>query len=309
MRRDAVAIALLVGCGGPVPRATEPADRIAPDTFAWKLAGLRATLARSDVALEDGDVVRTCEGLHEAGACVRCEVATHADTSGLDPEMIDGAAIAFARYPTAVLAAARLERVALCRRIRYEGDDPERGPAGVADLAGRRVLVSIEHFAGTPHRYAVFTIEEVVHHEVFHLLDHATQGERALDDREWRALNPPAFSYRDPAIDGERPAGFVNTYATTNELEDRASVFEYLMGHPSWLCEIAAADPIVAKKATLVWRRVARVTGEAFLERHAACFRPEPIAREPAPAKQAKAKHKAKKKAATKPRRGKRGSR
>ena len=68
-----------------------------------------------------------------------------------------------------------------------------------------------------------------------------------------------------------RPAGFVNVYATTNEVEDRASTFEYLIGQPSRLCEIAAHDPTVARKVGVVWKRVAKVMSEKLLRRYAPC--------------------------------------
>lgn len=56
-------------------------------------------------------------------------------------------------------------------------------------------------------------------------------------------------------------------------MEDRASVFEYLMGRPTELCAIADADPIVKKMAAVVWRRFAAVVGDAFLKKHAPCLR------------------------------------
>ena len=54
--------------------------------------------------------------------------------------------------------------------------------------------------------------------------------------------------------------------------EDRASVFEYLMSHADRLCEYAKADPIIAEKTKLVWRRMAAVGGDAFLRRQAPCI-------------------------------------
>ena len=269
VRGVVLVLAVGLGCGSRVvPPATLPALTDG-DTYTRLISGLRATLARSKVEIDTQPVIESCSG---HGKCVRCDVAGRADTAEIDPEMIDGVAIAFARYPTTMLAAAQLEHVALCRKIRFADDDSD-GTAGVAILEDHRLLVSIEHFVGKPHNiYAYFTIEEVVHHELFHLFDYATQAASFRTDHAWEALDPAGFEYRDPAVRSvERPAGFVNSYATTDEAEDRASVFEYLMGQPARLCEIAHDDPIVAAKTAVVWKRVAKVTGDALLHRHAPC--------------------------------------
>ncbi|MBL0217127.1 MAG: hypothetical protein IPQ07_25040 [Myxococcales bacterium] len=272
-------IGIGIGCGAVGPPAApprEPTNLIDAEAFATKIAGLRATLARHRVEIDTAPVIDSCaaDAYRDSlkNRCVRCEVATRANTGGVDPELIDGVAIAFALYPPALLAATKLEHVALCRTIRIQGEPDERAPAGVAILDQHRVLISVEQFVEGAPLYQDFTIEQVVHHEVFHLFDHATSGERAYDDREWHALNPAGFEYRDPAVrDEQRPAGFVNTYGTTNELEDRATVFEYLLGQPTRLCEIAHLDPAVAAKTTTVWKRIARVTGDKLLRQHAPC--------------------------------------
>ncbi len=233
------------------PELVEPAEL---------LEALRATLERDHIVLDAGPVVSACaRGYGVDEWCVRCEIATRRDPAGLDPDMIDAVAIAFARYPMDVLAAVHLEHVSLCRTIRY---DHEHGasPAGLAIAEDRRLMLSLETYRGD------FTLEQIVHHELFHLFDHAMLGAQAYDDHEWHALNPPAFAYADPATEtAARPAGFVNRYATTNEREDRASVFEYVMGQPEALCEIMAIDPIVRAKVTTIRARVGRIMGAARL--------------------------------------------
>ncbi|MDX2090229.1 MAG: hypothetical protein SFX73_20385 [Kofleriaceae bacterium] len=263
-----------VGCAAAAPAAEpprEPANLMDSETFATRISGLRATLARSDIAIDTDPVLETCAGDHHgpASRCMRCDVATRENTGGVDPSLIDGVALAFAAYPPAFLDAAKLEHVALCRSIRWQDGD-KRPPAGVAISDQRRLMISVEYFVDGSPLYEDFTISQVVHHEVFHLFDRATSG--AKSDREWATLNPRGFEYRDPAVSAAtRPAGFVNTYATTNELEDRATVFEYLLGQPRRLCEIADEDPVVAAKVAAVWRRVARVVGVKLLRQHAPC--------------------------------------
>ncbi len=278
MRSIAITVAFAMGCAPPLhPKelpAIEPANLISAETYTARIADLRATLARNGVELDTEPVIRHCAPHAGKTQCLRCDVASRSDTANVDPEMIDGIAIAFARYPDRMIAATKLRHVALCRKIRYENEDPDSGPAGVAITSDHRLLVSIEHFIGKPHdAYDYFTIEQVVHHELFHLLEFDLLGERMMtDDAEWHALNPPGFQYRDPATADARPAGFVNIYATTNEAEDRASVFEYVMGQPTKLCTLAQTDRLVMAKTTTVWNRVVKLMGSKLLERDAPCL-------------------------------------
>jgi hypothetical protein len=267
-------LAFAVGCSAgvrPAQPPREPANLMDSETFANRISGLRATLARNHIAIDTEPVIETCGGEHHGNRCVRCDVATRDNTGGVDPSLIDGVALAFAVYPPSLLEATKLQHVALCRSIRFQGSD-ERPPAGVAISEQNRLMISVEYFVDGSPQSEDFTISQVVHHEVFHLFDRATTGEAVRADREWSALNPRGFAYRDPAITAvQRPAGFINTYATTNELEDRATVFEYLLGQPTRLCEIARADPVVAAKTATVWRRVAKVVGDKVLKLHAPC--------------------------------------
>jgi len=270
MRGWAAILIAGIGCVQPVaPPVVEPQRETLPlidsDVYTARIAGLRATLARNQVDIDTQPLIESCSGRR----CVRCDVASRENTGGVDPTLIDAVALAFAAYPPSLITATRLRHVALCRSIRIHGDAEEPPPAGVALVGQHRLLVSVEAFVdGTP-QHEHFSISQVVHHEVFHLFDHATLGDV---DREWEAINPPGFAYREPA-DAERvrPVGFVNPYATTNVREDRATVFEYLMGQPTRLCEIAQLDPAVAAKTKVVWKRVAKVVGNPFLRRHAPC--------------------------------------
>lgn len=240
----------------------EPVGVIDTTTYDNKLASIRATLARSHIELDSGPVIESCGEHHGIADCVHCDVATRRDTGGIDPDMLDAIAIAFARYPQRVLDISGIQHVALCKEIRYgKVHEGVPQPAGMAMPGEARLLLSLEPVAHIADYGGDFTIEQVVHHEVFHMLDKET------DDHDWHALNPPRFSYRDPAPldESTRPAGFVNNYATTNEREDRASTFEFIIGQPDKLCEIERVDPIVAKKVRVVRARVAKLMGNRGL--------------------------------------------
>ena len=267
-----IAAFVVVGCAVPVrpidvtTTATNAGDQtMSADEFATVTSRLRATLARNSIALDTGTEITNCTGSHLHGRCITCRLAGPGDTAGVAPAMVDEIALAFAMYPDASLAKVDIAHVALCSTIRYSDDDT--GPGGVAILNEARMLLSIEPFHRERDGY---TIAQVVHHELFHLLD-ASARSSAPADREWTGLNVASFAYRDPADMSARPAGFVNGYATTNDDEDRASTFEYVMGQPHKLCELAKTDRVLASKARIVWERAALVVGDAVLRRAALC--------------------------------------
>ncbi|HEX5061440.1 MAG TPA: hypothetical protein VFV99_18865 [Kofleriaceae bacterium] len=258
-----VGLAVVVGCSTPgaqrVPAAALPYD----PGFVASSQRLRATLARDNIELDTQPVITTCDPGDTRKNCARCDVATVLDQ--IEPELVDQMAIAFARYPSSVRKTARLEHVAFCRAITYvRGTD--HGPAGLADPNAHRVYISVEYFRGAGSN---LSIESAVHHEVFHLLDYETLHRE--EDPAWAALNPKGFAYVDPSVGWERPKGFVNTYATTNQMEDRASTWEYLMVQPDDLCDMAAKDPVVAKKVRAIWQRVVKVEGANRLGVSARC--------------------------------------
>jgi len=275
-------LAALAACG-PIataprlPELEEPAKPVEDKVFLERTAMLRATLDRSSIALDTEPTINTCDIPGEKPNCMRCDLATGMDD--IDPDLLDRVAIAIAGYPESVLAAAEIKSLALCRRIRYEGK--EDGPGGVAQIDKQRLLVSVESFMSEDRDS--WAIEQIVHHEIYHLIDHAQLGEAMRADPEWATLKPPGFEYRDPATATSRATGFVNVYATTDEAEDRASTYEYVVARSADLCEVAKTDPIVEAKVEVVWHRIAALGGGAFLKKHAPCVRwvkePKPMAK------------------------------
>jgi hypothetical protein len=278
--RVALALGVLVGCSPPgPPQAPDPVWPADPHV-AEAIGKLNATLARDGILLDTEPVIETClvAAVQDNGTnnCARCEVATALDQ--IDPDLIDQMAIAFARWPSSLRKAAHLEHVAFCKSITYYGKK-DHGPAGLADPNANRVYISVEYFRGAG---TGFSIEATVHHEVFHLLDFQTQGRQWAADGEWQKLNPKGFAYRDPSVDIERQQGFVNGYASTDSMEDRASTFEYLMVRPDDLCTMSANDAALARKAGLLRKRVLRLEGAKSLGLPGPC-KPAPKAKRPDP--------------------------
>ncbi len=258
---------VLAGCGRP-PEARpmsfptlEPDPPFDPSPIG--LADLKSVAGAASIALEIGPApilrTQTC-GADAAGAatahgarCYRCTLAVLEPGPGdalhpLEPALRTLASTLLA-YPHSFLRVARIERIALCRELVAErGADASEHIGGLADGSARRLMVNVGHSPeGRP--------EATLHHEVFHLFDHATAP--GLDhhrDDEWERINPRSFRYGDAS--SELQAGFVNDYARTNPAEDKASVFEYLMSYPEELCARGADDPLLLAKARLLLSRI-----------------------------------------------------
>jgi hypothetical protein len=268
LRGFAIALLLLVaGCGAPPP--TETPRRPITD-----LAKLRASLlARAGITVEARDGGRTvAESVRcrepDGQPCTRCELAGEGDERF--PELVAGVTRAFARYPTHVLKVANLRRVLLCRTLRGPRGDTK--PAGTTFLAEHVLAISLEHAIGDRGEEPT---EGIVHHELFHLIDWETAPETFEDDPAWSELNPAGFAY---GPDQELRRGFVDEYAMTTVAEDRASVFEYMVGAPELACLLAEYDPILAAKIKLLATRLAPKIEIAFLEARAPCATAAPPA-------------------------------
>ena len=250
------------------------------DTYNTRVANLRTTLARADIKLrlagrDETFETASCDPLLPAqsnGTCVRCVLA--GEHTPMDGAVIEAATEAFRRYPTTALAAAGIEHVAVCTEIVYTEPEEVDHPAGVADPASRGLLLSVKHFIAesTYRSGGDFTVDDIVHHEVYHLLENAHSRALMAEDAEWEALNPLGFHYSKALYTEPRQAGFVSAYAMTQVAEDKASVYGHLMAHPYELCELAKTDEVLRAKLAIVWRRAAAALGtDGFMRAAAPC--------------------------------------
>jgi len=276
-------VVVFAGCtigNGPATPPKGPAWRPLPEeasTYNKRIVALRTTLGRAGIALTargTEDFVRssTCsmpEPIRSQVGCVRCVLAGDGDP--IDDAVLEAIKTAFDRYPTALLIASGIENVALCKHIEYENIKQGQQTAGTADIYGHRMLLSIEPFFNQAYEeHGAFTAEDIVHHELYHLLEFHRMRTEFTDDPEWRLYNPIGFEYGGQVT--ERQVGFVNPYAATNDVEDRASVYQYLVVHPDEVCELAKTDKIVRIKVGLIWSRLAAFGFEPFLRAHAPCW-------------------------------------
>jgi hypothetical protein len=268
-----VVVVVLAGCTASprlVPR--EPSFPVVA-TYTSTMVGVRSTLGRALIGVETQGIDRElrtapCDDRDALrSSCAHCELAAATDAIALPT--FDAIKTAIDRYPTSVLEASKIQHVALCRTL-YE--EPHSMLAGTVDLANHRMFVNLESFIGKkPDPDRSPTVDDIVHHELYHLLEWAVLHDIMIDDVAWRAQNPAGFAYRKPAEGDTRPFGFVNVYASTNDHEDRASVFELLMSRPDQLCAMAQDDPIVRAKTSLLWGRLAIAVGDGFLRQRASC--------------------------------------
>jgi hypothetical protein len=269
----------LVACGTPPPRQTEFPTLSPDDTYNTRIANLRTTLGRSGIVLRVAGFDKTFSTTDCADdektlldGCARCELA--GEKTRIHGTVIEAATKSFARYPAAVLAATNVEQVAMCSEIVHSKTNEIERPAGLADLRGNRLLFSVKSFLGS-YEYRPgddWTVDDITHHEVFHHLEYAQMRADMEDDSEWNLYNPLGFTYDASNKSEARRAGFVNSYAMTHVVEDKASVFEMIMAHSEDLCELARTDETIKIKTKIIWRRVVRaVRDDSFMRAAAPC--------------------------------------
>ena len=120
------------------------------------------------------------------------------------------------------------------------------GVTGVTDSNYNRAIMSIA---------VQYGFEESFYHETYHYIERYMM-KKGYHFTNWNSYNPANFSYG--TINGNNSYNrtftsdvyFVNDYAQTNESEDRASTFEYMMSSSKASC-LNRGKP-VWKKATLM---------------------------------------------------------
>jgi hypothetical protein len=151
----------------------------------------------------------------------------------------------FGVYPPAFVAKTRLWAIYLCKDLHYA--DQRR--TAIPDHL-RHILYHDVERGRHDERY----VRRVIHHEFFHLVDVADDGQFYRDEG-WARLNPDGFRYgsggagmqEDPlaSLPDESVPGFLNRYSTSALHEDKAEVFAHLV------CDHAAVERRAKKDAIL----------------------------------------------------------
>jgi hypothetical protein len=162
------------------------------------------------------------------------------------------------RYPPSFLRAIHMRGVVFA-------DDLREGETAIPSLPNVGGLLLLD-VAGSES-----DLVRGLHHEVFHFADLADDG--TLDpDPAWTALNSPGFAYgaggrtlraawaaRPPETDGFIAGGFVSSYATSGCEEDKAETFAFAMARAGKVQQLAARDPVVARKLDEIRRRIEKL--------------------------------------------------
>lgn len=113
---------------------------------------------------------------------------------------------------------------------------------GITDSTTKNILISLA---------TDYSFTESLHHEIYHYIEKYMYAKGA-NYTTWNTLNPIGFNYGETnnsysyVSTGNINASFVNTYAQTDQYEDRASTFEYMMDDTEASC-LQTGTPIWKK--------------------------------------------------------------
>ena len=134
-------------------------------------------------------------------------------------------------YPKKFIEKANIKRITFVHDIEFTTNSYTQSRTGCPDYKNTKSLI----FAIHETNFAYMRI--VLHHEFFHYVDYA--DDQSYDDDGWEKLNQKGFKYGNGG-DSEREwvklekdvKGFINHYSTTDMAEDRAEIYQYLIGCP-----------------------------------------------------------------------------
>jgi hypothetical protein len=159
-----------------------------------------------------------------------------------------------ALYPQHMLGAAGVTRVILCRNLTRDN----AAVGGVFDYENGIVYLNCSDVSDL-HQFCW-----KLHHELFHAFEYGRRREFA--GGQWTSLNPTGFDYPSASSTTDvfnGAAGFVSTYAMTDEIEDRAETFSCLMVDPDLIAARAETDPVIRAKVQWIKAFVRSVCPEA----------------------------------------------
>lgn len=154
----------------------------------------------------------------------------------------------FTSYPSTLFERAGCARIVLCTKLAYAG----QLRAAIPDWEHNTLYIDTQRGAksrGYP--------EHVLHHEFFHLIDHADDGD-VYSDPTWSALNPMGFRYGNGGVNAQTTRntgaltdsipGFLTHYATTGVEEDKAELFAFSITHKDYIATRVHTDITLAAK-------------------------------------------------------------
>lgn len=149
-------------------------------------------------------------------------------------------------YGRSFMKKSTIKHVTFLHNIDFHTEEYSQERTGCPDYMNTNGLI----LAVNENNFAYIRI--VLHHELFHYIDYVVN--EIYVDEEWKSFNQPGFTYGNGG-DSEREwiklekgvMGFINHYSTTAVEEDKAEIYQYLMGDPDEA--LNNRDLIVQKKA------------------------------------------------------------
>ena len=230
----------------PAPRASQPERRL--NQARSELEELTRTCGLTVKAPREGSGQENREG-------VRVQGPTEEDYQFGLPLLVEELQL----YPKSLLRRLRL-RIVLGRNITHDG----RAVGGLGN--GLSIFLDLDS-------RSAYYLRRTIHHELMHAFD---AQERTELDQVWATLNAPGARYTGPVAPYrnrgmiENHPGFISGYARTNEREDRAEVFSYLVMDYGGVERRAEKDPHLAAKAQalrLFFRSLSTEMDEGFWKR------------------------------------------
>jgi hypothetical protein len=171
-----------------------------------------------------------------------------------------------ARYPRSLVRNSHIKRIVVGSDLTSDG----KRFTGVADRT-LGFIIQVQKMGVAKFNARGF------HHEFFHVVDFAINGQAYNRDAGWALLNGPDFrGYRGEDFGQAAAAprtdlpGFLTLYSTSSVQEDKAEVFSFLIADPAFLQKRMEKDPVIAKKVKhlkRVLRRFCPEMNEAFFSK------------------------------------------
>jgi hypothetical protein len=140
----------------------------------------------------------------------------------------------FSLYPPTLIRNSKLKTIYFVGNLNFSTKGYTQYRAGIPDYC-EETLAMVYCCKERRKDYIV----NVIHHEIFHFIDHIMYGNIYRADAEWLSFNSSEFKYGNGgALNREwKPldkdcVGFLNYYSTTGMEEDKAEIFSYLLNWP-----------------------------------------------------------------------------
>ncbi|MCQ2819741.1 MAG: hypothetical protein MJ252_20950 [archaeon] len=173
---------------------------------------------------------------------IECTPATIIDLDNYMPIFF----LEWAIYPKSFIKRTKLKALTFVHQIKCNSDGNIQTRAGCPETTKTESLI-----LSTEERNFVY-IRIVLHHELFHYIDWV--DDYSYEDIIWETFNVPGFKYgkggeyeREWIQLDKKFKGFINHYSTSALEEDRAEIYQYLIGCPDEA--LNHKDEIIKKKS------------------------------------------------------------